>query len=223
MNRTGWMLAIGVMLGLLMGQESIQSATREVVDTDSPQTLSNKTIVGVFPTGGVISFGGASAPAGYLLCDGAAVSRTTYAGLFAVLGTTYGAGDGSTTFNLPDLRGRAPLGAGQGTGLTNRTLGEMGGEETNTLTGNNIPNHGHIIRGTSGPHGDISLTSAGGTAGWGVGGPSWISGAYTYVTGNWTDTPPYYGQPGIPTGTYGGGQPHNIMQPYRVLNFIIKT
>ena len=68
-----------------------------------------------FLTGEIKMYGGASAPAGWLLCDGSAVSRTTYASLFAVLGTSYGAGDGSTTFNLPDGRGRVPVGAGQAT------------------------------------------------------------------------------------------------------------
>ena len=66
------------------------------------------------PTGAEIPFAGSSAPVGWLLEDGAAVSRVTYAALFAVVGTTYGAGDGSTTFNVPDARGRVPLGAGTG-------------------------------------------------------------------------------------------------------------
>lgn len=64
------------------------------------------------PTGTLHAFAGATAPLGYLMCDGTAVSRTTYASLYAVILTTYGAGDGSTTFNLPDLRGRVPVGAG---------------------------------------------------------------------------------------------------------------
>lgn len=75
-----------------------------------------------------------AAPAGWLLCDGAAISRTTYATLFAAIGTAFGAGDGSTTFNVPDLRGRAPIGAGAGTGLTNRTRGATLGEEAHRLT-----------------------------------------------------------------------------------------
>lgn len=77
------------------------------------------------PTGAFLPYGGTSAPTGWLLCDGAAVSRSTYAALFAVLSTTYGAGDGSTTFNLPDYRGRFVLGkAAAGTGST---LGGTGG------------------------------------------------------------------------------------------------
>lgn len=77
------------------------------------------------PSGVIASFGGTTAPIGYLMCDGSAVSRTTYALLFAVIGTTYGVGDGSTTFNLPDLRQRFPL--GKAAGGTGSTLGGTGG------------------------------------------------------------------------------------------------
>lgn len=71
------------------------------------------------PPGIVEAYGGTAAPWGYLLCDGSAVSRTTYAGLFAILSTTFGVGDGSTTFNVPDMRGRFPFGkASSGTGNT---------------------------------------------------------------------------------------------------------
>lgn len=93
------------------------------------------------PVGGIIEFGGTIAPGGFMICNGNAVSRTTYAELFAAIGIIWGAGDGSTTFNLPNLCGRASIGAGQGTGLTNRTLGTMAlGEEVHTLTG---PESGH--------------------------------------------------------------------------------
>lgn len=71
----------------------------------------------------------ATAGANWLLADGAAIDRTAYADLFAIIGTTYGVGNGSTTFNVPDLQGRVPLGDGSGSGLTARTLGETGGSE----------------------------------------------------------------------------------------------
>jgi microcystin-dependent protein len=80
-----------------------------------------------------------------LLCNGAAVSRATYADLFAAIGTTYGAGDGSTTFNLPEARGRVPVAAGAGPGLTSRALGASFGAETHTLTLSEGPNHQHTI------------------------------------------------------------------------------
>ena len=85
-------------------------------------------------------FAGASAPAGWLLCRGQAISRTVYAALFAVIGTTYGAGDGSTTFNLPDLRDRFPVGAG-----STYALNAKGGANTVTLTKeqSGLPAHGH--------------------------------------------------------------------------------
>lgn len=99
------------------------------------------------PPGSVKAYAGAAAPTGYLLCDGAAVSRTTYARLFAAVGVVFGAGDGVTTFNLPDLRGRAPIGAGAGAGLTARALAAQVGEESVTLTAgqSGLPAHSHGV------------------------------------------------------------------------------
>lgn len=82
----------------------------------------------------------ATAPSGWLICDGSAVSRTTYSGLFAAIGTTYGGGNGSTTFNLPDLRGRFALGVSSG-----HALATKGGAETVTLTEQQIPGHNHTM------------------------------------------------------------------------------
>ena len=92
------------------------------------------------PPGGIIAYGGTSAPSGYLMCQGALVSRSTYAALFAIVGTAYGAGDGSTTFGLPDLQQRFPMGkASSGTGAT---LGGTGGTIDHTHTG---PSHAHTV------------------------------------------------------------------------------
>jgi len=89
---------------------------------------------GVEPFVGEIElFGGNFAPRGFALCDGQLLSIASNTALFSLLGTTYG-GNGMTTFALPDLRGRAPIHAGQGPGLSNRTLGEVGGSETRTIT-----------------------------------------------------------------------------------------
>jgi len=82
-------------------------------------------------------------PAGWLPCDGAAVSRTTYAKLFTAIGAAYGAGDGTATFNVPDLRGRAPVGAGTGPGLTARAVGTKWGVEAVILTVPQMPSHNH--------------------------------------------------------------------------------
>jgi microcystin-dependent protein len=101
------------------------------------------------PIGMITAFAGATAPTGWQLCYGQAISRTTYASLFTVLGTTYGAGDGSTTFNLPDLRGRTVAGVdnmgGTDAGILSsaNNLGEKVGAETVTLATTDIPSHGH--------------------------------------------------------------------------------
>lgn len=104
------------------------------------------------PVGAVNMWVTGTAPSGWLLCQGQAVSRSTYSALFSVLGTTYGAGDASTTFNLPDLRGRVPMGAGTGrnvadsANLTARTLGaKVSDTESTTLTSSHIPEHAHTI------------------------------------------------------------------------------
>ncbi len=89
------------------------------------------------PTGAILAFSAATAPSGYLLCDGAAVSRTTYAALFALIGASYGAGDGSTTFNVPDLRGRPPVGLGTHSDVN--TLGNNDG----VAVGSRTPKHTH--------------------------------------------------------------------------------
>ena len=85
-------------------------------------------------------FAGTTAPQGCLFCDGSAVSRTTYAALFEVIGTTYGEGDGSTTFNIPDLSGRVVIGVSN-----THALGTTGGSETVTLTADQMPAHTHVV------------------------------------------------------------------------------
>ena len=95
----------------------------------------NNKAVPVMPTGSIIPFAGKTAPEGWLFCQGQAVSRTTYAQLFAVIGTTYGSGDGSTTFNVPDLRGRVAVGAE----ASDANLGTRTGEKNRTLTEVNLP------------------------------------------------------------------------------------
>lgn len=129
--------------------------------------------VGVLPAGAVIPYAGSAAPAGWLLCGGQAVSRSDYAALFSIIGTTYGAGNGSTTFNVPDLRGRVVAGEDDmggaaanrltvgNSGITGTTLGAAGGDErlhqhshANTLTNNAVTsgndNSDHTHAGTTG-------------------------------------------------------------------------
>jgi microcystin-dependent protein len=101
------------------------------------------------PVGSVVDWAGPTAPALWHLCDGAALSRAAYPDLFAAIGTTWGAGDGTTTFNLPDLRGLATVGAGQGSGLTNRALAARGGAETVALTAAQTGAHTHAVNSTT--------------------------------------------------------------------------
>ena len=108
--------------------------------------------IGAFPIGSMVDYGGSSAPSLWQLCSGLAISRTTFAKLFAVIGTTFGIGDGSTTFNLPDLRGRSPFGRDDmggvaanrvttaGSGINGIALAASGGAETVTLTQANLTN-----------------------------------------------------------------------------------
>jgi microcystin-dependent protein len=109
----------------------------------------------VIPVGGIVPYGGTTAPSGFLLCDGTAVSRTTYKALYDVIGTAYGVGDGSTTFNPPDLRQKFPLGkAASGTG---NTLGATGGAIDHTHSGGS---HTHTFATTTALDGDHAHTVA---------------------------------------------------------------
>jgi hypothetical protein len=106
---------------------------------------------GSVPVGTMIDHAAGTIPADadgvqrWRICDGSAISRTTYSTLFASIGTTWGAGDGSSTFNLPDLRGRTTVGVGQGPSLTNRALAAAGGEESHPLTVAELASHGHSV------------------------------------------------------------------------------
>jgi len=116
------------------------------VDGDSDvTTVDNRLAVlesEITPSGAISMFAGGAAPSGWFLCNGAAVSRTTYADLFAVVGSTYGAGDGSTTFNVPDFRDRVPVGAGSSYSL-NQAIGAL--TDSITLSSANLPTHVHSI------------------------------------------------------------------------------
>lgn len=111
---------------------------------------------GSAPTGSVIDFAGNTAPGGWVLCNGAAIARVEFSALFAVIGTTYGVGDGSSTFNVPDTRGRIVMGAGSGAGLSPRTLAAKGGSQDSTLPththtmGTDTPDHAHASSITDG-------------------------------------------------------------------------
>lgn len=108
--------------------ESAPPASELLVQTTSSQSAPSVASAGVqsVPAGAIFDFGGNSAPTGYLLCDGSAVSRTTYSALFTAIGVLWGAGDGSTTFNLPDIQGRVTVGL----------AGASGHADVKTVAGN---------------------------------------------------------------------------------------
>lgn len=119
-------------------QKNSQEKTRE--NTEPTPVPSVPTGKAKDRAGFVYSFAGSKAPAGFLLCDGVAYSRTAYSELFAAIGITYGAGDGSTTFNVPNYAGRVLVGSGG-----DYTLGATGGEATHTLTVAEMPSHSHTM------------------------------------------------------------------------------
>ena len=106
----------------LAGEISLDTDTNNIRIHDGSTAGGNE----IIPAGTILAYGGAAAPTGYLLCDNSAVSRTTYARLFAVISTTFGVGNGSTTFNVPDLRDKVPLGKGTNNSTLGTTTGSAG-------------------------------------------------------------------------------------------------
>lgn len=169
-----------------------------------------------------------AAPSGYLLCDGAAVSRSTYSDLFGVISTTFGAGDGSTTFNLPDLRGRVPAGRDAG---TFSAIAATGGAESVTpagsvaapvFTGTSAIATSAVSAGT--PAGTINAHTTAGDSNT-TGGTAKVTGPGTHTfTGSAMGT---HQHTVTPTGTNSApaftGAPHTNLAPYLVVNFAIKT
>lgn len=166
----------------------------------------------IIPPGTIWMYGGSTAPGGWLICNGANVSRSTYADLFAVIGTDFGnTGGAGTTFNVPDFRSRVPVGVGQGDGggssgttgtnptggstLRNWLRAAWFGEDSHQLTEPEMPAHSHTVTGPN----NIVNNSAGG--------------AQPMVQSLTTRT----------TSTTGSSQPHNNIQAGLGVNFIIKT
>lgn len=162
--------------------------------------------------GEIRMFAGNYAPENWALCNGALLPISTNEALFSLLSTTYG-GDGQTTFGLPDLRGRTPIGQGQGVGLTNRVLGQKDGVEEVILLGTDMPAHGHTYS---------ASTTAATTP---TAGPAVMSGAMAGLQTQYLmpsaaiSSSPAFDNASIQST--GGNQPHENMMPSLGVTFII--
>jgi microcystin-dependent protein len=170
----------------ITGLASLPSGAGVIPDANLPATTSPVAV------GAVMIWTTATAPTGYLLCNGAAVSRTTYSDLFGVIGEIYGIGDGSLTFNVPNLKGSVPVGL-DASQTEFDTLAEADGHKTHALSIAELAAHTHSY--------SVSDNVAGAGGG---GGPRANNVAGT-------------------TGSTGSGTAHNNLQPYLVMNYIIKT
>lgn len=209
---------------LALGSNTVSGTTAQfntaLTDNDfatraGTESLTNKTLDSTSPTafnpvGSLVMFAGAAAPTGWLLCDGTAVSRATYADLFAVVDTAFGVGDGSTTFNLPDLRDRFPMGKS-----ATKALGSTGGSDTKTLAKANLPTHVHTINhdhetqhntsdGTS-----TNVIRAASSSGFSTAETNMVV-AHSGNSGN-----------GAADGLAGSA--FDVLNPYQALNYIIKV
>jgi len=205
----------GMRAPLDMGSYPIQNLSPGTNPTDAA-TVSQAS-AGTVPVGTLLDYAGNTAPSGYLLCYGQAISRTTYADLFAILSTTWGIGDGSTTFNVPDFRGRVAAGkddmggttAGRISNIPSTTLGGVGGLKDHTLVTGEMPAHAHGINDPGHTHGYTTVSAIGGIDN----GSSF--GQYAANTSS--------AQTGISLQNTGGGGAHNNVQPTAIVNKIIKA
>jgi len=188
----------------------------QYVTSDGDGSFSYTTPAAAFLSGMIMPYAGSSAPSGWLLLYGQAISRSTYSSLFSAIGTTYGSGDGSSTFNVPDLRGRTiagqdDMGGSSADRLTNQTggvngdtLGGTGGSETHTLTTAQLAAHTHGAGSYA-----TSLPLSGNDTDGGQGSRG-------------SNNPQNFALSGT-SGSTGSGSAHNNVQPTLILNYIIKT
>jgi microcystin-dependent protein len=194
------------------------------VDTNSYQAgsitlaaLAQSLINIIIPSGMIRLFGGNPIPSGWLLCDGTAVSRSTYAALWNVIGTLWGAGDGANTFNLPNLQGRTPIGyvtnAGTAGAVTARGFGNSAsyGTETHVMTVAELVNHNHTLHDPGHFHTYVNP----------VGGAASVAGSGQYSPVG--STPTTSNSTNISIDPAGSSTAFNLMQPFAVVYVIIKT
>lgn len=187
-----------------------------LVSTENIKTINNNSILGsgnidvsgsptgdTLPIGSMLPYGNVNPPANWLVCDGSAVSRTTYADLFSVIGTTYGEGDGSTTFNLPNKKGRVSAGY-DATNSQFNTLGKHIGEEKHTLSVSELAKHTHAFITTTGSTNFAIFESLDGNPH-----AKWDTSEGNLTSGPMTET--------------GGSQPFNVIQPTEIDQWIIKA
>jgi microcystin-dependent protein len=211
----------GMRASLDMGSNKITNAADGVAASDVATVGQLGNAIAV-PLGGVIDYWGATPPTGFLFPVGQAISRTTYAALFAIIGTSAGAGDGVTTFNLPDYRGRTSAAmdnmggtnanrlTSSGSGVDGTVLGSSGGEQAHILTTGEMPSHSHGVNDPGHHHTSASIVSEQSSAGLSANGIS-SSGN----TGN--------AATGITIQNTGGGGAHNNVQPTLIVNKIIRA
>ena len=161
--------------------------------------------------GEIRMFGGNFPPQGWAFCNGAVMAIAQNDALFTLIGTTYG-GDGQSTFALPDLQGRVPM--HQGTGSV---IGQKAGVESVTLTNNQIPAHNHPVQAASGTRGAVAVPAANTILGDEVLNPAQNPTPFAYLPAGGAATP----LAPISIGPTGGNLPHDNMQPFLTINFII--
>ena len=227
--------------GNVRGPQGIQGPMGEVTNADLAAAMAETRV----PAGTLTMFAGDTAPAGWLMCDGSAVDRTTYADLFAVLGTQYGLGNGTTTFNLPNIQNRFPV--GKGPTSWSDTLNKKGGSKDLIVVSHthSTPNHTHTASGSSnvvnGQQLDVRNKA---TGGWlyrfsalVTSGQAGAAGELGYDDGNGgfggkyaVDTPAHSHSIGVTvnsggaatTGSAGGSATDANLPPFVTVNFIVK-
>jgi len=168
----------------------------------------------IVPAGAILLWGNATPPSGWLICNGSAISRTTYSTLFSVMGTTFGSGDGSTTFNIPNYQGSKPIGVN-----VTYTLASTGGSATTTFSTSNIPAHNHTAS-VSDPghsHNTNILVMDSSARGGNSGVRTNAGNGSTYQTDTVTTGI------SVSTGNTGSGTAATTISPYLAMHFIVKT